>query len=177
RFLREDDVRAVAVCDPNRGSADYPQWSKSEFTTAVRRLLGTESGWEQLSPNQPIPLTRTLTATAGLAGREPCQQIVNAYYGARKRSGVARGCTAYRDFRELLEKEKDVDAVVVGTTDNLHAAVSVAAMQKGKHVFCQKPMTRTVYEARRMAEVARTAGGATPTAGGHQASGGLGRSP
>ena len=59
------------------------------------------------------------------------------------------------DFRELLEKQKDLDAVVVCTTDNLHAAVSAAAMKKRKHVFCQKPLTHTIYEARRMAEIAQ----------------------
>jgi predicted dehydrogenase len=170
RFLQNDDVQAVAVCDPNKSSGDYPQWSKSEFCNAVRRLLGTSSGWEWLSPNGPIPLTRTRTATAGVAGREPCQRIVDAYYGGRKRSGESRGCTAYSDFRELLDKEKDVDAVVVGTTDHLHAAVAVAAMKKGKHVFCQKPMTHTVYEARRLAEVARATGVATQVAVGNQAS-------
>ena len=169
-FLRENDVQAVAVCDPNKSSADYPQWSKSEFCNSVRRLLGTDSGWEWLSPNEPIQLTHSMTATSGLAGREPCQKIVDAYYGARKRSGVYRGCTAYSDFRELLDKEHELDAVVVCTTDNLHAAVSVAAMKKGKHVFCQKPMTHTVYEARRMAEVARETGLATQVAVGNQAS-------
>jgi predicted dehydrogenase len=169
-FLRHDDVQAVAVCDANQGSADYPQWSKNEFCHSVRRLLGTTSGWEWLSPNQPIPLTRTLLASSGMAGRAPCQKIVNAYYGAPKRSGTSRGCTAYRDFRELLDKEKDVDAVVVCTPDHLHAAVAVAAMQKGKHVFCQKPMTHTVYEARRMAEVARATGVATQVAVANQAS-------
>ena len=71
---------------------------------------------------------------------------------------------SYSDFRELLEKENDFDAVVVGTTDQLHAAVSVAAMRKGKHVFCQKPMAQTVSEARRMAEVARQTGVATQVA-------------
>ncbi len=169
-FLRQDDVQAVAVCDPNKASGDYPQWGKSEFCNSVRRLLGTGSGWEWLSPNQLIPLTHTMTATGGMAGREPCQKIVDAYYSARKRSGEYRGCKAYSDFRELLEKEKDVDAVVVGTTDHLHAAASVAAMKKGKHVFCQKPMTHTVYEARRMAEVAREIGVATQVAVGNQAS-------
>jgi hypothetical protein len=74
------------------------------------------------------------------------------------------------DFRELLEKQKDVDAVVVCTTDNLHAAVSVAAMKKGKHVFCQKPLTHTIYEARRVAEVARETGVATQIAVANQAS-------
>lgn len=169
-FLRQEDVQAIAVCDPNKGSGDYPQWGKSEFCNAVRRLLGTKSGWEWLSPDQPIPLTHALTATGGMAGREPCQKIVEAYYGARKRSGEYRGCKAYTNFRELLDKEKDIDAVVVGTTDNLHAAVSVAAMKRGKHVFCQKPMTHTAYEARRMAETARETGVATQVAVGNQAS-------
>jgi predicted dehydrogenase len=163
-FLRDSDVQAVAVCDPNKGCADYPQWSKNEFRDGVRRLLGASSGWEWLSPNQPIPLTRTLTAHSGMAGREPCQKIVDAYYGSGKRSGQYRGCKAYRDFRELLDQEKDVDAVVVGTTDTLHAAVAVAAMEKGKHVYCQKPMSHTIYEARRMAEVARQKGVATQVA-------------
>jgi predicted dehydrogenase len=169
-FLRQEDVQAVAVCDPNRESGDYPQWSRSEFCDAVRGLLSTNSGWEWLSPNQPIQLTPSVKATGGTAGREPCRKIVEAYYGSRKRSGVFGGCAAYSDFRELLDKEKGLDAVVVCTTDNLHAAVSIAAMQKGKHVYCQKPMTHTVYEARRMAEVARKTGVATQVAVANQAS-------
>ncbi len=169
-FLGQPDVQVVAVCDPNKSSADYPQWGEYEFRNAVRKLLKTESGWEWLSPNKPVPLTRTRSGQSGLAGREPCQKIVEAYYGAQKRSGQYRGCNAYRDYRELLEKERDVDAIVVGTTDHWHALVSVAAMKKGKHVFCQKPMTRTVHEARRMAEVARETGVTTQVAVGNQAS-------
>jgi len=60
--------------------------------------------------------------------------------------------------------------VVVGTTDHWHALISIAAMRKRKHVFCQKPLTRTVYEARRVAEVARETGVATQLAVGNQAS-------
>src|SRR5690242_16440769 len=49
-FLRVADVQAVAVCDPNKASADYPQWSESEFCKGARRLLGTSTGWDELSP-------------------------------------------------------------------------------------------------------------------------------
>lgn len=169
-FLKHPDVQAVAVCDPNKGSGDYPQWSPNEFCNSVRGLLGVESGWEWLSPNQPLRLTATQSATRGRAGREPCQKIVNAYYGTQVRSGEYRGCSAYKDFRELLEKEKDLDAVVVGSTDHWHAPISIAAMKRGKHVFCQKPMAHSIYEARRMAEVARETGVATQVAVGNQAS-------
>src|SRR5713226_8986700 len=169
-FLREADVQGVAVCDPNKASSDHPQWDTHEFCNSVRTLLGVESGWDWLSPDQPIQLTHSLRVTSGVAGREPCQKIVDGYYGKQQRSGQYRGCSAYADFRELLEKEKDLDAVVVCTTDNLHAAVSAAAMKKRKHVFCQKPLTHTIYEARRMAEIARETGVATQIAVGNQAS-------
>ncbi len=169
-FLREQDVQGVAVCDCNKSGANYPQWDTHEFCHSVRKLLGTDSGWDWLSPDQPIELTHSLRVTSGVAGREPCQKIVDAYYGMQKRSGEYRGCSAYSDFRELLEKQKDLDAVVVCTTDNLHAAVSAAAMKKGKHVFCQKPLTHTIYEARRLAEIARETGVATQIAVANQAS-------
>jgi len=169
-FLKQPDVQAVAVCDPNKSSADYPQWDTHEFCKSVRSLLGVDSGWDWLSPDQPIQLNHTLRVTSGVAGREPCQKIVDAYYSNQQRSGQYRGCSAYADFRELLEKQKDVDAVVVGSADHLHAAVSAASMKKRKHVFCQKPLTHTIYEARRIAEIARETGVATQIAVGNQAS-------
>jgi predicted dehydrogenase len=62
----------------------------------------------------------------------------------------------YKDFREMLDKEdKNIDGVVVGTPDHMHAIVSMAAMKRGKHVYCEKPLTHTVREARLMAETAR----------------------
>ncbi len=170
RFLGQPDVQGVAVCDPNKTGANHPQWDTHEFCNSVRKLLGVDSGWDWLSPDEPVQLTHSLRVTSGVSGREPCQKIVDAYYGTQQRSGKYRGCAAYSDFRELLEKQKDVDAVVVCTTDNLHAAVSAAAMKKRKHVFCQKPLTHTIYEARRMAEIARETGVATQIAVGNQAS-------
>lgn len=57
----------------------------------------------------------------------------------------------YQDFRKMLpEIDKEIDAVVVCTPDHTHAVAAVAAMKQGKHVYCEKPLTRTVYEARMM---------------------------
>jgi predicted dehydrogenase len=61
----------------------------------------------------------------------------------------------YRDYREMLEKQKDIDAVIIGTPDHTHAFIAMAAMDLGKHVYCAKPLTRTVYEARLLAETAK----------------------
>jgi len=60
----------------------------------------------------------------------------------------------YRDWRELLDKEKTLDAVVVSTPDHLHAAIASAAIKLGKHVYCQKPLTQTVHEARYLRQLA-----------------------
>ncbi len=62
----------------------------------------------------------------------------------------------YRDWRVMLEKQKDIDAVIVATPDHSHAVIAMAAMKLGKHVFVQKPLTRTLWEARMLTEAART---------------------
>ena len=61
----------------------------------------------------------------------------------------------YKDFRVMLEKQKDIDAVVVATPDHIHAVAAMAAMQLGKHVFVEKPMAHSAYEARMLTEAAR----------------------
>ncbi|MDH7502479.1 MAG: Gfo/Idh/MocA family oxidoreductase [Verrucomicrobiota bacterium] len=67
----------------------------------------------------------------------------------------------YRDFRVMLDKEKGLDAVIVATPDHTHAVASMAAIRRGKHVYCEKPLTRTIYEARALAKAARDARVAT----------------
>jgi predicted dehydrogenase len=63
-------------------------------------------------------------------------------------------CRVYDDFRVLLDKEKDLHSVNVSTPDHMHAPIAMAAMNRGLHVYGQKPLTQTIYEARRLAEVA-----------------------
>ncbi|MBN1359846.1 MAG: Gfo/Idh/MocA family oxidoreductase [Sedimentisphaerales bacterium] len=72
------------------------------------------------------------------------------------------GARRYSDFRVMLEKEgKNIDAVVVATPDHTHAVASMMAIKMGKHVFCEKPLTHSMDEARRIAGAAREAGVAT----------------
>src|SRR4030095_12377764 len=60
----------------------------------------------------------------------------------------------YRDYREMLDKQKDIDAVVVATPDHMHAAIASAAMDLRKHVYVQKPLCWSVQEARHLAKKA-----------------------
>ncbi len=61
----------------------------------------------------------------------------------------------YKDFRVMLEKQKDIDAVIVATPDHSHALAALTAMKLGKHVYVQKPLTHNVYEARMLTQAAR----------------------
>lgn len=77
--------------------------------------------------------------------------------------------TKHRDFRRLLE-QKDIDAVVVTTPDHIHAVASMAAMKLGKHVYCEKPLTHSVWEARELRKAAREYKVATQMGNGGHAS-------
>lgn len=61
----------------------------------------------------------------------------------------------YKDFRVMLEKQKDIDAVMIATPDHTHAVTAMAAMQLGKHVYLEKPLTHSIYEARVLTEAAK----------------------
>jgi len=129
-LLKFEELQVVAVCDVDREGGGYISW---DWMKGEEQRVG---------------------------GREPAQRKVNEHYAAQKDAGTYRGCRAYADYRELLERE-DVDAVVVATPDHAHAVVTMAAIKRGKHVYCEKPLSYSVYEARRVAAAARKAGVAT----------------
>ncbi|MFC1793581.1 Gfo/Idh/MocA family protein [Planctomycetota bacterium] len=104
-----------------------------------------------------------------LGGREPARRLVDEHYAKQKGVGEYRGCKAYADFRELLEQE-DVDAVMVATPDHTHAVVTKAVIERGKHVYCEKPLAYSVHEARQITEAARQAKVATQLGNHGQAS-------
>lgn len=146
-LLRMPEVQVVAVCDVNRQTSDYLDWGPNELRDKVRLLLQQPS-WGS-------------SFTGPTAGREVAQSIANSYYANVAGKADHKGCTSYEDFRELLAKEKDLDAVVISTPDHWHAVIAVAAMHAGKHVYSQKPMAHTVWEARQMAMAAKETGRAT----------------
>ncbi|MBM3858569.1 MAG: Gfo/Idh/MocA family oxidoreductase [Verrucomicrobia bacterium] len=94
----------------------------------------------------------------GIGGRLPVKAEIEKHY-AEKIPNYR--CADYVDFRKMLEKEKAIDAVLIATPDHLHAYASVIAMRAGKHVYCEKPLTHNIWEARHVAKVAAETGVAT----------------
>jgi predicted dehydrogenase len=157
-FLKQPDVQVVATCDVSRESSDYVEWGANEIRDKVRALLGP--GYSNWGADWKGPT----------CGREPAKRIVEAYYATKSPSGKFQGCASYNDYRELLDVEKGVDACLVCTADHWHALIAIAAMKAGKNVYCQKPMTHSVVQARKMGEVASQTKVATQVAIGNQAS-------
>ncbi|MFQ6036132.1 MAG: Gfo/Idh/MocA family protein [Sedimentisphaerales bacterium] len=129
------------------------------FTVVPRHVLG--------GPGHNPPSEKLNIAGIGVGGRGGsvlqavesqnivalCDVDFKRAAGAFRRYPNAR---RYRDFRKMLDKEeKNIDAVTVATPDHIHAVASMAAIRRGKHVYCEKPLTHSVYEARKLAEAAR----------------------
>jgi predicted dehydrogenase len=127
---------------------------------------GLALGENKLSPNERMNIGVIGTANRAaedIAGVQSenivaiCDIDSNYLDAAQKKFPRAR---AYSDFRKLLD-QKDIDAVVVAIPDHTHAVATVAALRSGRHVYCEKPLTHTISEARIVAEAARKSGLAT----------------
>jgi hypothetical protein len=147
RLIANPEVQIVAVCDPVKDGTNYVDWDKTGIRDSVRRVL------ENPTWGEGVPGIR--------GGRDMAKEIITTYYANKRSSETYRGCSSYADFRELLEKEKDLDGVKIMTPDHLHATISVMAMKKGKHVVIHKPLANRVSEVRLVVETARQTGKAT----------------
>ena len=128
------------------------------FTTVPRHVLG--------GPGQNPPSERLNIAGIGVGGRgsNDLQALSSENIVAlcdvdwdRAKATFKKYPRAkkYKDFRKMLQiEDKNIDAVVVATPDHVHAVAAIMAMRMGKHVYCEKPMAHTIYEAREMTRVA-----------------------
>lgn len=145
-LLAVPEIQIVSVCDPCKDAVEYRDWSRTGLLNSIRRALGKPNwGFEGVIPG----------------GRDIGKDIVESYYAANRASEKFKGCSAYADYRELLDKEKDLNAVKIMTPDHLHGVIAVAAMKKGKHVIVHKPIANRLKEAKLVIDTARETGVAT----------------
>src|SRR5207249_5766316 len=115
-ILASPDVQIVAICDVDKDSSHYLEWSKGEVRETIRRLLQNPT-WRASDNRVP-------------GGRDVGKEVVEAYYAKERGRENYKGCATYSDFRELLEKQKDLTAVKVMTPDHTHGVISLAALKK-----------------------------------------------
>lgn len=141
-MLAVPQIRVVSVCDPSRYAVGYRDWGINYLKNEVRKTIN-KNDWEPGGDNT-IP-----------GGRENGKSIVDTYYKNIHPELNFKGCTAYEDVRELLDKEKNVDAVKIMTPDHLHGVLAMAAIRRGKHVLMHKPLSNRLAEGKNVIEMAR----------------------
>src|SRR4051812_8000006 len=141
-ILASPDVQVVAVCDVEKDGTHYLEWGKGQIRNVIRRLVGNPT-WREGSDHVP-------------GGRDVGKEVVEAYYAKQRGKDHFKGCATYADFRELLDREKDVTAVKVMTPDHTHAAISIAALKRGMNVIVHKPLANRLLEARAVIDMARS---------------------
>jgi predicted dehydrogenase len=151
------------------------QRSRREFLAASAGTVMASAVPQTLVQANPPPNERVNIAAIGAGGMGGGDIATLARLGANivavcdvddeRALGTYRAfpnARRYKDFRTMLEREaRNIDAVTVGTPDHTHAVATMAAIRAGKHVFCQKPLTRTLHECREVTRAARAAGVAT----------------
>jgi len=147
-LLASQDIRITAVCDPNKDAVDYRDWDRSSLLNNLRRTLH--------DPNWRAGTEGTIPG-----GRDVARSFVEAYYAGQQPSGQYKGCAAYADVREMIEKEKGIDAIKIMTPDHLHGVIAIAAMKRGKHVITHKPLANRLKEAQLVIDTARQTGVST----------------
>jgi predicted dehydrogenase len=138
----------VPIVNPQRSSTGQPL-SKEELAARAARAAGRP----QQGPQQP--------PAGAQQAREPVR-LANIYalcdvdtdFAAHIFKGYPKA-KVYTDWRQMLEKEKSIDAVMIGTPDHNHAPIAAAFMREKKHVYVEKPMCKTIYECRKLAEIAK----------------------
>ena len=138
-FVARDDLQFVAVVDPNRNSQNYVDWEPYGNRTRIRRFI-EEPAWCEGD-------------TGVRAGRDVAREIMEAYY--RKKNRPSRGIRTYEDYREMLEKETDIQGVVAITPDHQHASINISALKKGIAAIAHKPVALLPYEMRRTLDESR----------------------
>ena len=136
----------VALCDVDFGLVDR------RYAELETQLAGARTQLEQIkaSPNAPPPQGQGRVIPPEQRLRNAEQRVGNLTALIDK----AKKAKRYEDYRQMLAEQKDIDGVVVATPDHTHAAIAMAAMSLGKHVYVQKPLCWSVHEARALARKA-----------------------
>ena len=138
-LVERPDLQFVAVVDPNRDTQNYVDWDRFGNRDRIRKFLD-DPEWGS-------------TNTGIRAGRDVARQIMETYY--QKHDRPSKGIRSYEDYREMFEKERDIQGIVNITPDHQHGCINIAALKKNKAAISHKPVASVLHEVRRVLQAAK----------------------
>ena len=136
-FLKSTTIAGAAISLP---AMQYSRVYGANSRLGIASIGTGGKGWSDLTGVAASPKVQVIALCNIDSSKPHLGQAAEKYPAARQ----------YDDWRKLLDESQDIQGVLVSTPDFMHAPISLAAMHLGKHVFCQKPLTHSVYEARQM---------------------------
>ena len=136
----------------------------SAASLVASKMLGRPASLSRLgykSPNEKLNIAAIGAGGKGASDIDGCKSenivaLCDAdWKNAAKTFEKYPTAKQYKDFRKMLDQQKDIDAVTISTPDHTHAVAALWAMERGKHVYVQKPLTHSLWEARKLTEAAR----------------------
>jgi hypothetical protein len=144
-MVTRPDLQFVCVVDPNKDTQNYVDWGEWGNRDRIRRFL-EDPAWGE--------------SDKGIrAGRDVAKEIMETYY--KKQNRPSAGIRSYEDYREMLEKETDIQGVINITPDHQHGSINISALRKGKAAISHKPVASVLYEVRQTLQAARASSAAT----------------
>jgi predicted dehydrogenase len=159
-ITRRDFIRSAAVAAALPTIVSAPVLGDEKKTAASERLtlgfigVGKQNGGHLRYFLGQKDVQVLAVCDVDTTRREHAKEIVEKRYSAPQKNGQYKGCAAYNDFRELLAR-KDIDAVVIATPDHWHAIPVLEACRAGKDIYCEKPLSLTIHEAKAMIDAVR----------------------
>ena len=138
-WLPREDLQIVALCDPNRDSEDYLDWSPHGLRNAIRQYIDAPQWGSQ---------------TGIRAGLIPAKELTEEFYALSRGQNSWNGLRLYEDYRELLDDSEGIDAIINLTPEHLHGIINIAGMKAGKAVISHKSLANTLHEVHQTVRVA-----------------------
>ena len=131
-LLDNENIQVTHLVDVNKYTTDYLDWSPLRVINTIRNSIENPD-WGKYIKGIP-------------GGRDIGEEYVNKYYAKHRSSPNYKAVKMYEDYREMLEKETDIDAIKIMTPDHTHATIALAGMKKGLHIMTHKPLSNRLRE-------------------------------
>lgn len=137
-LMANEKIQVTHLVDVNKYSTDYLDWGANRIVNTIRKCIN-DPNWGKYITGIP-------------GGRDVAEELVNRYYQGKSEKSNYQAVKMYEDYREMLAKESDIDAIKIMTPDHTHGCIAYAGMKAGINIVTHKPISNRLREAMQVIE-------------------------